>query len=68
MTDAEKIKKLQVALEDAGKMQRELEQALASAFPGEDWAVAQLQQGSSIIERSMKLRLHTHRQVIVDTK
>lgn len=63
-----KIQKLQRALEEAGKMQRELEQALASPFPGEDWAIAQLQQGSSIVERSMKLRLVTHRTLIVETK
>lgn len=53
----ERIKKLEKALEDSNPLLREMGQALASPFPGEDMAIAQLQMGDSLIEKSIKRRL-----------
>lgn len=53
----ERIKKLEKALEDSNPLLREMGQALASPFPGEDMAIAQLQMGDSLIEKSIKQRL-----------
>ncbi|MFZ2152066.1 MAG: hypothetical protein WAV09_03100 [Minisyncoccia bacterium] len=55
----EVVKEVREALERAYAMQRELEQALCSPFPGEEMAIAQFQSGKSVIERSMFLRLKT---------
>lgn len=67
MTPSEKILALRAALADAHAMQRELEQLLASDHPGEDWAICQLQGGTSTIERSMMLRLRTHKKTLTET-
>jgi hypothetical protein len=53
----ERVKQLEKALEDSNPLLRELGQALASPFPGEDMAIAQLKMGDSLIEKSIKRRL-----------
>jgi hypothetical protein len=53
----ERNKKLEKALEETNLLLRELGLALASPHPGEDMAIAQLQMGDSLIEKSIKKRI-----------
>jgi hypothetical protein len=53
----ERNKQLEKALEYTNTLMRELGQALASPYPGEDMAIAQLQMGDSLIEKSIKQRI-----------
>lgn len=56
MTDAEKVEALRAALDESNVLLRAMGQALMSQFPGEDAAIAQLQAGDSLVEKSIVRR------------
>jgi hypothetical protein len=56
VTDAEKVAALREALDESNALLRSMGQALMSQFPGEDAAIAQLQMGDSLVEKSIVRR------------